>query len=146
MIDSRTAPYAVLLLRLVIGSLFLAHAGLKIFVFTTAGFVKYLAGLGMPEWMAYAIIALEVAGGLALIFGVYARWVALVLAIELIGTIVTVHAAKGFVFTSPGGGWEFPALWAAAAIALALIGDGPYALLSSWLTPFETVKGAQARK
>lgn len=110
MIDSRTAPYAALVLRVVVGTLFLAHAGLNIFVFTPAGFIKYLGALGMPDWMAYTIIALEVVGGLALIGGVLARWVALVLAAELIGTIVTVHAAKGFVFTSPGGGWEFPAL------------------------------------
>ena len=37
MIDTRTAPYAALLLRLSLGILFLAHAGLKIFVFTPAG-------------------------------------------------------------------------------------------------------------
>ncbi len=34
MIDSRTAPYAAFILRVVLGLLFLAHAGLKIFVFT----------------------------------------------------------------------------------------------------------------
>jgi putative oxidoreductase len=131
MIDGRTAPYAALVLRLAIGLMFLAHAGLKIFVFTPAGFVKYFAGLGLPEWFAYAIIALEVIGGLALILGVLARWVALILAAELIGTIVMVHGAKGFAFTNAGGGWEFPALWAVAAVALALLGDGPYTLVRS---------------
>ena len=35
--DTRTAPYAALLLRLTLGILFLAHASLKIFVFTPAG-------------------------------------------------------------------------------------------------------------
>jgi putative oxidoreductase len=40
MIDTLTAPYAALLLRLAVGALFLAHAGLKILVFTPAGFVK----------------------------------------------------------------------------------------------------------
>ena len=67
MVDSRTAPYAALVLRLALGSLFLAHVGLKIFVFTPAGFVKYVGGLGLPEWFAYSIIALEIVGGVALI-------------------------------------------------------------------------------
>ena len=32
MIDTRTAPYAAFLLRITLGALFLAHAGLKLFV------------------------------------------------------------------------------------------------------------------
>jgi putative oxidoreductase len=135
MIDSQTAPYAALLLRLALALLFLSHAALKIFVFTPSGFVSYFGTLGLPEWFAYAIIALEIVGGVALIVGVLARWVALVFAAELIGTIVMVHGAKGFVFSSPGGGWEYPAFAAAAAVALALLGDGPYVLLKSCRSP-----------
>jgi putative oxidoreductase len=134
MIDERTVPYAALLLRVALGLLALAHAGLKVFALTVPGFVKYFAGLGLPPWFAYAIIAFEVLGGAALIVGVLTRWVALLFAGELAGTIVKVHAAMGFLFYNPRGGWEFPALWVVAAIALALIGDGPYALIRSWPT------------
>ena len=136
MVDFRTAPYAALVLRVVIGATFLAHAGAKLFVFTPAGFVKYFGGLGLPEWMAYGVIALEIGGGLALILGVLPRWIALILSAELLGTIVLVHGARGFFFTNPGGGWEYPAFWAAAAVALALVGDGPYAMVRSW--PLQT--------
>ena len=129
MIDERTSPYAALLLRITLGLLALAHGGIKFLVFTPAGFAKYFGGLGLPGWLAYAIIALEVIGGVALIAGVLVRWVAILFAAELVGTIVMVHAAKGFLFDK--GGWEFSALWAAAAIALTLLGDGPYALLRS---------------
>ncbi|MBI5321837.1 DoxX family protein [Bradyrhizobium sp.] len=132
MIDARTAPFAALVLRLTLGAMFLAHAGLKIFVFTPAGFVKNFGGLGLPAWLAYFIIAIEIVGGLALILGVLARWAALILSAELVVTIVMVHGARGFLFTNPGGGWEFPALWAASALALALLGDGAYALIRSW--------------
>lgn len=132
MIDERTVPYAALLLRIALGMLALAHAGLKVFVFTVPGFVKYFAGLGLPEWFAYALLAFEILGGAALILGVFARWVALLFAIELAGTIIMVHAAMGFLFYNPRGGWEFPALWLVSAIALTLIGDGPYALVRSW--------------
>jgi putative oxidoreductase len=128
MIDNRGAPYAVLLLRVVSGVWFLVHGAVKIFVFTPAGTAKFFESLGLPGALAYLIIALEVVGGLALIFGVYARAVAVVLAVELLGTIVSLHGAKGFVFTNPNGGWEYPAFWAATLVAIALLGDGPYAL------------------
>jgi len=128
MIDQRTAPYAALLLRLVLGGLFLAHAGLKIFVFTPAGTANFFGSLGLPPVLAYATILAEVAGGLALILGVWVRLVALALVPLLLGTIATVHGAAGFFFNNPNGGWEFPALWIAGLIVLALLGEGARAL------------------
>lgn len=123
--------YAALLLRLSLGALFLAHACAKVFVFTVPGFVGYFASIGLPSALAYATLALEFGGGLALMLGVYAPWVALPLAAELLGTIVLVHGRNGFMFTSPGGGWEFPALWALSLVVLCLLGDGAYALRPS---------------
>lgn len=128
MIDPRTAPYAALVLRLVLGILFLAHAGLKIFVFTPAGTAGFFASLGLPGWFAYVTIVWELAGAVALIVGVWPRLAAIALVPILLGAIVTVHGAAGFFFTNPNGGWEFPALWIAGLIALALTGDGAFAL------------------
>jgi hypothetical protein len=62
-----TAPFAVFLLRISLGVLFLAHVGYKITVFTVPGFVGYFASLGLPAVAAYLTIALELLGGLALI-------------------------------------------------------------------------------
>ena len=84
--------------------------------------------LGLPALLAYAVIALEFFGGLALILGIYAPMVALPLALEMLGTIVFVHGANGWLFTNKGGGWEFPAFWTAGLIALYLLGDGAMAL------------------
>ncbi len=128
MIKTSTAPYAILLLRLSLGILFLAHVALKVFVFTIPGFVGYFASLGMPAIAAYATIALEFFGGIALILGIYASWVALPLALEMAGTILFVHGANGWMFTNKGGGWEYPALWTVALVALYLLGDGACAL------------------
>jgi putative oxidoreductase len=50
------------------------------------------------------------------------------LAIEVIG-VVYVHSKNGFAFTNKGGGWEFPALWLAALVALSMLGDGAMALM-----------------
>ncbi|MGN6319457.1 DoxX family protein [Trinickia sp.] len=128
MINDKTAPLAALLLRLSLGILFLAHVGLKVFVFGVPGFVGYFASLGLPALAAYLTIALELVGGLALILGVYASWVAVPLALEMFGTVVLVHGANGWLFTNKGGGWEYPAFWAIALVVLFLLGDGAYAL------------------
>ncbi len=128
MIRSSTAPYGVTLLRVSLGILFLAHVGLKIFVFTIPGFVGYFASLGLPAIMAYATIALELLGGIALILGIYAPWVAIPLALEMLGTIVMVHGHNGWLFTNKGGGWEYPAFWAVSLVVLSLLGDGALAL------------------
>jgi putative oxidoreductase len=128
MIDTRTAPYAALVLRASLGILFLAHAGLKIFVFTPAGTAQFFASLGLPGFLAYVTITAEVLGGLALIAGIYSRVVALALTPILLGAIATVHGPAGFFFTDPKGGWEFPAFWIVGLIAVALLGDGAFAL------------------
>ena len=128
MIDSRTAPYAALILRVTLGVLFLAHAGLKLFVFTPAGTAQFFGSLGLPPALAYLVIAAEVAGAVALILGFYTRWAALALIPILVGAIVTVHGSAGFFFSNPNGGWEVLAFWIAALAAQALLGDGAYAL------------------
>jgi putative oxidoreductase len=128
MIDSRTAPYAVLLLRVSLGVLFLAHASLKLFVFTPAGTAHFFGSVGLPPVLAYLVIAAEVAGGIALILGLWTRIAAIVLLPILLGAIFTVHGAAGFFFNNANGGWEYPAFWSIALIVQALLGDGAYAL------------------
>jgi putative oxidoreductase len=128
MIDTRTAPYAATALRVALGALFLAHAGLKLFVFTPAGTAQFFGSLGLPGPLAYLVILAEVVGGIALIAGIYSRIVVLALTPVLLGAIFAVHGPAGFFFTNPNGGWEFPALWIVGLLAVALIGDGAYAL------------------
>lgn len=127
MIDTRTAPYAALVLRVAMGALFLAHAGLKIFVFTPAGTAGFFESLGLPAMLAYVTILAELAGGIALIAGIQSRMVAAALIPVLIGSIVTVHGQAGFFFSNEGGGWEYPAFWIVGLLATALLGDGAYA-------------------
>ncbi|GGH17050.1 LysR family transcriptional regulator [Alsobacter metallidurans] len=127
MVDPRTAPYALLLLRVTLGVMFIAHAALKVFVFTVPGFAGFLAQVGMPSFMALPVILLEAFGGLALILGVYARAVALVLTPVLLGAL-SVHVGNGWLFTAPNGGWEYPAFLVIAGLTVVLGGDGALAL------------------
>lgn len=144
MIDTRTAPYAALILRLSLGILFLAHAGLKFFVFTPAGTAKFFGSLGLPPELAYVTIAVETVGAIALILGLWTRIAAVVLIPVLLGAIVTVHGPAGFFFTNPKGGWEYLALWIVALAAQALIGAGAYAIDNLRSAPAHTAVPASA--
>lgn len=119
---------AALLLRLLNGALFLFHGGFKLTVFGLAGTAGFFASLGLPGPLAYAVIALEIVGGIALILGTWTRLFAALLAADLLGAIFTVHIHNGFMFANKGGGWEYPAYWAITLVALVLIGPGRYAL------------------
>lgn len=127
MTDLNKAPYAALVLRLALGVLALAHGLLKVFVFTPAGTVGFFESLGLPGVLAYATIAIEVVGGLALVAGVFTRYVALAMVPVLLGSIVFAHWNAGWLFSNEGGGWEYPAFWAVALIVQAMLGDGALA-------------------
>ena len=126
--DTKSTLYAALLLRVSLGGLALAHGLLKILVFTPAGTVGYFASLGLPPALAYATIGIEVVGGLAMIAGVYTRFVSIAMIPVMLGAIVFGHWNAGWLFSNEGGGWEFPALWAVALGVQALLGDGAFAL------------------
>jgi putative oxidoreductase len=76
------------------------------------------------------VFTAEVAIGLALILGVYARQAAL-LSLPILLTVVWVHLPNGWVFTAKGGGWEYPVFLLLSSIVLWLAGDGALALRSS---------------
>ncbi|MCJ2877641.1 DoxX family protein [Rhizobium pusense] len=134
MIGNRGAPYALLILRITLGTLFLAHGGMKLFVFTLAGTAQFFESIGLPG-LAYVTIATEILGGIALIVGFMPRWASLALIPFLLGAIFTVHGPAGFFFTNPNGGWEYLALWVVAQFVIVLSEDGAYVLKSSW-NPF----------
>ena len=125
--NNQLTPYAATLLRVSLGSLALAHGLLKILVFTPAGTVGFFASLGLPAFLAYATIGVEVIGGIALIAGVFTRYVSLAMVPVLLGATF-VHSGAGWLFSNEGGGWEFPAFWTVALIVQALLGDGAFAL------------------
>jgi putative oxidoreductase len=127
MIDTKTAPFAALVLRLALGTMFVAHALLKLFVFTLPGTVQFFESLGLPGPLAYATFAAELVGGMLLILGIGTRWVAAALVPVLIGA-AWVHIGNGWLFSAPKGGWEYPVFLVVAAVVQALLGDGAYAL------------------
>jgi putative oxidoreductase len=127
MIDTRLAPYGAFAIRAALGVMFIAHAYLKIAVFTVPGFAGFLTQTGFPAALAWPIILAELIGGIAILLGIYSRAVSVALLPVLLGAVL-VHAPNGWLFNAPNGGWEYPAFLAVAAIAHVLIGDGAWAL------------------
>ncbi|MBR9924607.1 MAG: DoxX family protein [Gammaproteobacteria bacterium] len=126
MTTTNTSPlalHATALLRISLGVMVLAHGLLKVFVFTLPGTVSYFESLGLPGVLAYLTIAAEVGGGLALLLGLYTRWVSLALVPVLLGA-ASVHLGNGWLFSNPGGGWEFPIFWTIALVVQAGLGGG----------------------
>ena len=119
--------YAALILRLSLGVMLLAHAYLKVMVFTVPGTVQFFSSVGFPGWMAYIVIAAEIGGGLLMLGGVFTRWVSLSLIPIMLGAL-SVHLHNGWVFSAPNGGWEYPAFLSVALIVQALLGPGAFAL------------------
>lgn len=141
MVDTRLAPYGALALRVALGFMFIAHAWLKLAVFTMPGFAGFLGSVGLPTILAWPIVLAELFGGLALIVGFHARLVAAALLPVLLGALA-IHAPNGWLFTAPNGGWEYPAFLALASLAQLLIGDGAYALRPSALPVAATARHA----
>lgn len=127
MIDDKTAPYAALLLRVTLGVTLLAHGALKVFVFTVPGTVQFFESIGYPGFFAYLVILAELGGGVALLLGAFVRPVAVALIPVLIGATLQ-HAGNGWLFSAPGGGWEFPAFWTVMLAVQALLGAGALTL------------------
>jgi putative oxidoreductase len=126
-IDSITAPYAALLLRVTLGLVFVAHALAKVFVFTLPGTAVFFVEHGFPGWTAYPVFVAELVGGLALTAGVRTRLAALGLVPVLLGAFA-VHWPNGWYFGAPNGGWEYIAVLLAALLVQAGLGDGRFAL------------------
>ena len=125
----------IAVLRVSLGVMWIAHALLKLLVFTLPGTAQYFASIGFPGVLAYPVFAAELLGGIALVLGVYARQAALAL-VPVMAVAAWVHAPNGWVHTSAGGGWEYPVFLIAASVALWLLGDGAAAIKrSGWLVP-----------
>ena len=128
MTTNRNADYAAFLLRLSLGVMYVAHGMMKVTVFGPAGTAGFFESLGLPGVLGYLTIYGEVIGGLLLIAGIGSRFVAAALVPVLIGSIAFVHGDKGWMFSAPGGGWEYPAFLISASAVQVLLGDGAFAL------------------
>jgi putative oxidoreductase len=119
-----------LILRLVVGVLMLFHGVAKLL---NPGSLKYigsqLAGIGLPQFIAYGVFLGEVVAPLMVILGVYSRIGGLLMAGNMVFAIVLVHTGELFMRTQHGG-WalELQGLYLFGALAILFLGSGSMAL------------------
>lgn len=114
------SDYALLLLRLALGFIMVAHGWPKIKNLRGTG--DWMASVGFRPGILWAVVAgiVEFLGGLALIAGLYVQVVAALMVVQF--AVITVwKIAKREKFT---GGMEFDILILAAALALLVLGGG----------------------
>jgi putative oxidoreductase len=123
---------ALLVLRLVVGGLFVGHGAQKLFgafgghgLAGTAGFFDQI-GLRPGALHARAAGAAELFGGALLVLGLFTPFAAAAIIATMVAAIVTVHFAKGL--WSTGGGYEYNLVMIAAVFALAGVGAGDWSL------------------
>jgi len=121
---NRLQPLALLVMRLVLGAIMIAHGYHKVF----GGFHHHMdmvASLGLPRSLAYLSTATEFFGGIAIVLGLFTRFCSLAFVIEMGVAIWKVHFKNGLM---GNGGYEFPLALAAIALALVCFDGGPWAL------------------
>jgi putative oxidoreductase len=121
---NRLQPLALLVLRLVLGAIMIAHGYPKVFR-EFHHHMEFVASLGLPGWMAYLSAGAEFFGGIAIVLGLFTRVFSLAIVIEMGIVIAKVHFKNGLVGK---GGYEFPLALAVMAFALLCFDGGPYAL------------------
>ncbi|MEX2577303.1 MAG: DoxX family protein [Halofilum sp. (in: g-proteobacteria)] len=126
------APLAWPLIRVIAGLLLVPHGAQKLFGwfggYGPVGTAEYFGGtLGLEPGMLFALSAgiIEFFGGLALALGLLTRPVALVVA-GFLAVTITFHWGNGLFWTA--GGFEYPLLWTAVALAIFFRGGGEWSL------------------
>ncbi|MDR3421880.1 MAG: DoxX family protein [Xanthobacteraceae bacterium] len=119
---------AFTLVRVIVGFNLLMHGWLKIGTFGLAGTSGYMASVGLHPATAFAVAAmvLETVGAICIIIGLFTRFFAAALAIEIAVALFAAHINAGFFWNS--GATEYVLLLGIVLFAIAIRGGGPYSV------------------
>ena len=124
-------PWGALLLRLVLGAAMVYHGYSKVVpanglhaspLTALHHFSQFGASLGLPRWLGYVSALTEFVGGASLVLGLFTRFAALMIAINMGVALVTVNLHHGYA------GSEYTLALIAMALMLLFFGAGAVAL------------------
>ena len=124
--------FGLLLIRLIIGAIFVFHGSQKLFgLFDGVGLANFTTFLNdlhvpYPEYASVVAAAAEFLGGLSLITGLWIRTMAIFLTGTMATAIVLVHPNT---FSAQRNGMEYPLALAAVALGLSCTGAGRFVMV-----------------
>lgn len=119
-------PLSWLLIRLTAGLMLLPHGIPKLLagVEATAAMALEKRGIGAAEPLAVVLILLETVGGACIAAGLFTRFFASAVVIEM--AVIAYHHLPKFGWTGPG--YEYPLMWGLIMLSIALRGGGPFSV------------------
>ena len=123
----RLQPLALLVMRLSLGAIMMAHGYQKVF-HGLRPFAHAVGSMGLPFWLGYVAAFTELIGGLLIFAGLFTRPAAFAVSIHLCVAIWKVHLHNGLMGSPDRPGIEFPLAAATLAFALIFFGAGPIAI------------------
>lgn len=114
----------ILFIRIAVGLIFLLHGWAKLQ--GMEGVIGFFASLGFPAFLAYFVAWSEVIGGLALIVGIFVRYVGILLGIIMAVAIIKVHIGNGYSVANNG--YELALILMLGSFAITTFGAGAYSL------------------
>ena len=125
-----STQFSIFIIRTALGVVLVAHSVyLKLVVFTLPGTAAFFESVGLPGSTAYLVFAVEALAGIALLLG-YRTRLAAASAVPILLGATWVHLSNGWLFSNPGGGWEYPLFLALVALAQTGLGAGAFTLSS----------------
>lgn len=117
--------------RLVIGCIFIPHFCEKLFAGShiRAADIHDFVQLGVSHACLFVFLSgfIEFIGSLALVCGFLTRATSLVLFLYLmVASVLGHHFQIGFIWATPGGGWEYPFLWSMLILSFSILGAGEF--------------------
>lgn len=118
---------STLILRVILGVIFFIH-GLVKFQGGIENISGWFESIGLPGALAYIVASVEMVGGLAVVIGLGTRIVSVLLSLVMIGAIIKVKLAVGFLGNGQMAGYELDLAFLAMAVVIAINGSNIFAL------------------
>ncbi|AXI60043.1 hypothetical protein DLD99_06025 [Pseudomonas kribbensis] len=120
MTEFKTARLGSFILSFTAGIALITHSlYLKVFVFTMSGTVSFFESIGLPGFLAWVTLLVEIVTGVMLVLRVKPSYAALAAIPVLLGA-TWAHSSNGWLFSNTGGGWEYPLFWTMVLVSIVL--------------------------